>query len=124
MNQDDWARARVALASMSVALARGQLAQAESALEVAQATDDPWILNRVAQNEHKLLAMRGQNDDALAVLPRLLALANEADDNMARIAHHIARAFHAFTTGEGDDAALAIDRPSRWPTTSDTTNWR
>lgn len=105
--QDDWARARVALASMSVALARGQLAQAEVALEAAQATDDPWILHRVAQNEHKLLAMRGQNDDALAVLPRLLALADEADDNMARIAHHIARAFHAFTTGEGDDAALA-----------------
>jgi hypothetical protein len=109
--QDDiWSMARCALAAMTVALARGQLAQAEMCLERTRSVDDPWILNRAAQNEHKLLAMLGETAAAERILGTLLTHANAADDNMSRIAHHIAQGFHAFAAGEGDDATVAYRR--------------
>jgi hypothetical protein len=109
--QDDtWSMARCALAAMTVALARGQLALAETLLERTRSVDDPWILNRAAQNEHKLLAMLGETAAAERILSTLLTHANAADDNMSRIAHHIAQGFHAFAAGEGDDATVAYRR--------------
>jgi predicted ATPase len=109
--QDDtWSMARFSLAAMTVALARGQLAQAEMLLEGTRSVDDPRILNRAAQNEHKLRAMLGNTAAAERILSTLLTHANAADDNMSRIAHHIAQGYHAFSAGKGDDATVAYRR--------------
>ena len=109
---DPWSMYRGALAKLTVAIARGQLSQAKRLLAEGSTlkTTDPWLQVRQAQQQHKMLAMLGELDAASTVLDPMLAFANAADDNLGRIAHHIAVAYHAFSEGAADEAMTAYRR--------------
>jgi predicted ATPase len=107
-----WSQSRGALATLTVAIARGKLAEAHRILQTIHndPPNDPRLRVRTDQQEHKLLAMQGKTDAAAAMLDSFYKHANTADDNLGRIAHLVAVGYHAFSAGAADQAMVAYRR--------------